>query len=408
MTTNIQLNRQQEAYYDAIALGDQYAIDTEEAALFELMLHDLIHNSSCKFFKITKKTTTEVEHALLDAYQSRVQVNANAWQVLEAEIMSDINTYEFEQKIEFKNPKLIEKGFSIRHTPIRIKAVIDWLDLSFEVAPKICKFAFKKNARSFIKSFLTSKTGTKHYVKPDESDINQAGLLFTIRLHNLSSKEDLLKITHLLATQYGADPLKMAVTNIELSLDFYNAPNRGLLSALHKSLKYITTADNFRIYKYMQGDSRNKLTPVPKSPLALLKLFNRDWCMGVNPKGSPLCYRLYPKTTDSNKQPLPSNEHRLRVEVTLNHEVLKGIDNHLSNLTQIIKSGFKHLTFTELKKDASSEDKTDYREQIQPFGMEHENISKNRNKRTLLSTIKTHAKLNKIVGKAVSNLCRKF
>ena len=193
MTTNIQLNRQQEAYYDAIALGNQYVIDTEEATLFELMLHNLINNSSSNFFKVTKKTTTEVEHALLDAYQSRVQVNANAWQVLEAEIMSDINTYEFEQKIEFKNPKLIEKGFSIRHTPIRIKAVIDWLDLSFEVAPKICKFAFKKNARSFIKSFLTSKTGTKHYVKPDESDINQAGLLFTIRLHNLSSKEDLLK-----------------------------------------------------------------------------------------------------------------------------------------------------------------------------------------------------------------------
>ncbi|MER8209140.1 hypothetical protein ABS232_08030 [Acinetobacter baumannii] len=408
MTTNIQFNRQQEAYYDAIALGNQDVIDTEEVALFELMLHDLIHNSSSKFFKVTDKTSTEVEHALLDAYQSRVQVNADAWQVLEAEIMSNINTYQFEQKIEFKNPKLFKQGFSIRHTPIRIKAVIDWLDLSFEVNPTICGFAFKKNARSFIKSFLTAKTGTKHYVKLDESDINQAGLLFTIRLHNLSSKEDLLKVTHLLVMQYGADPLKMKIANIELSLDFYNAPNRGLLSALHKSLKYISTADNFRIYKYTQGDSRNKLTPVPKSPLALLKLFNRDWCMGVNPKGSPLCYRLYPKTTDSNKQSLPNHEHRLRVEVTLNLEALKGIENHLSNLTQIIKFGFKYLTFTKLNKDAPSKDKMDYREQIQPFGMEQKNIRKNRNKRTLLSTIKTHAKLNKIVGKAVSNLLRKF
>ncbi len=299
MTTNIQFNRQQEAYYDAIALGNQDVIDTEEVALFELMLHDLIHNSSSKFFKVTDKTSTEVEHALLDAYQSRVQVNADAWQVLEAEIMSDINTYQFEQKIEFKNPKLFKQGFSIRHTPIRIKAVIDWLDLSFEVNPTICGFAFKKNARSFIKSFLTAKTGTKHYVKLDESDINQAGLLFTIRLHNLSSKEDLLKVTHLLVMQYGADPLKMKIANIELSLDFYNAPNRGLLSALHKSLKYISTADNFRIYKYTQGDSRNKLTPVPKSPLALLKLFNRDWCMGVNPYGGRSPYRYEGGRTSS-------------------------------------------------------------------------------------------------------------
>lgn len=408
MITNIQLNRQQEAYYDAIALDDQYAIDTEEAALFELMLHDLIHNSSSKFFKVTDKTSTEVEHALLDAYQSRVQVNADAWQVLEAEIMSDINTYQFEQKIEFKNPKLIEKGFSIRHTPIRIKAVIDWLDLSFEVNPTICGFAFKKNARSFIKSFLTAKTGTKHYVKLDENDINQTGLSFTVRLHNLRSKEDLFKITDLLKTQYGADPLKMTITNIELSLDFHNIQNRGFLIALHKSLKYISTADNFRIYKYMQGDPRNKFTPISKSPLILLNHFNRDWCMGVNPKGSPLTYRLYPKTTDMNKLILSNDQHRLRVEVTLTREAFIGIDNHLSNLAQIIKFGFKHLTFTELKKDISLGDKRNYREQVYPFGMERKKTSSSHNKRSLTSTIKTHARLNKIVAKATSNLYRKF
>ncbi len=33
MTTNIQFNRQQEAYYDAIALGNQDVIDTEEVAM---------------------------------------------------------------------------------------------------------------------------------------------------------------------------------------------------------------------------------------------------------------------------------------------------------------------------------------------------------------------------------------
>lgn len=408
MTTDTQLNRQQEAYYDALASDDQNAIDTEEQALFELMLHDLVHSSSWTGLTVKKTTNFQDVHTLLDVYQNRVQVNADAWKVIEAEITSDINTYEFAQKIEFKNLKLLKKDLNIRHTPIKIKAVIDWLDLTFEVNPSICSFTQKPNARSYIKSFLTAKTGTKHYVKLDESDINQAGLSFTIRLHNLSSKAELDKIVHLLATQYGADPLRMKVANIELSLDFYNAPNRGLLSALHKSLKYISTADNFRIYKYMQGDSRNKLTPVPKSPLALLKQFNRDWCMGINPKGAPVCYRLYPKTTDTNKQPLPSHEHRLRVEVTLNHSALTGTDNRLSNLTQIIKSGFKYLTFTELNKATSSEEKTDYRENIQPFGIEQKNTSKNRNKRTLLSPIKTNAKLNKIVGKAISNLCRKF
>ncbi|WP_288418769.1 hypothetical protein [uncultured Acinetobacter sp.] len=408
MTRNIQLNRQQEAYYNAITLDDQDEIAIEATALFDLILQDAIHSSWRKVLTVKNTTRTQDVHTLLDAYQSRVQVNADAWQVLEAEVMSDINTYDFTQKIEFKNPKLLKQGFRIQHTPIRTKAVIDWLDLSFEVDPTICEFAFKKNARSFIKSFLTAKTGTKHYVKLDENDINQTGLSFTVRLHNLRSKEDLFKITDLLKTQYGADPLKMTITNIELSLDFHNIQNRGFLIALHKSLKYISTADNFRIYKYMQGDPRNKFTPISKSPLILLNHFNRDWCMGVNSKGSPLTYRLYPKTTDMNKLILSNDQHRLRVEVTLTREAFIGIDNHLSNLAQIIKFGFKHLTFTELKKDVSLGDKRNYREQVYPFGMERKKTSSSQNKRTLTSTIKTHARLNKIVAKATSNLYRKF
>lgn len=152
MPNNIQFNQQEEAYYDAIVFENQYAIDTEETALFELMLRDLVHSSTWKLLTVKETTRTQDVHTLLDAYQNRVQANADAWEALEAEIRSDINTYEFEQKIEFKNPKLIEKGFSIRHTPLRIKAVIDWLDLSFEVNPTICEFAFKKNARSFIEA----------------------------------------------------------------------------------------------------------------------------------------------------------------------------------------------------------------------------------------------------------------
>lgn len=408
MPNNIQFNQQEEAYYDAIIFENQYAIDTEETALFDLMLRDLVHSSTWKLLTVKETTRTQDVHTLLDAYQNRVQTNADAWEALEAEIRSDINTYEFEQKIEFKNPKLIEKGFSIRHTPLRIKAVIDWLDLSFEVNPTICEFAFKKNARSFIKGFLTAKTGTKHYIKLDESDVYQAGLSFTIRLHNLRSKEDLLNIIQLLKNQYGANPLKMIITNIELSLDFYNVPSRGLLSALHKSLKYISTSNNFRIYKYMRGDSRNKLTPVPKSPLVLLEHLNRDWCMGINPKGSPICYRLYPKTTDSNKQLLPKDEHRLRIEVTLNHEALKDTENHFYNLTQIIKSGFKYLTFTVLSNHTSLENRAKYREQIHPFGLELENTRKFGKVKTSLITVKPHAKLNKIVAKAIYNLYRKF
>ena len=252
------------------------------------------------------------------------------------------------------------------------------------------------------------KTGKKHYVKHDESDINQDGLVFTVRLHDIRSKADLLMIADLLHKQYGTEVLKMKIRNIELSLDFYNANSKGLLSAVHKSLRYQATADNFRIYKYVKADIRNKFNPVPHSPLMLLKRFNQDWCLGVNPKGSPLCYRLYVKTTDSNKQPLPKEEHRLRVEVTLDQAILKDTVSSIGNLQSIIKQGFKFLSFTELDKKAPEAFKASYDEIIQPYGKEQTVRNVNRNKRNLEDGIKTYAELNSIVSKAIFNLCRKF
>lgn len=408
MTSYIQFDTSSDSLYDSIATCDEYTSNHEANLVFDSMLKDMLLNSSWKFLTVSDKTRTQDMNTLLDAYQKRVQVNADAWSSIEAEFLSNISSYCLDKHVEFKNDELHQKGYSIKFTPIKIKAVIDWLDLTFEVNPSICKFADKPNARSYIKSFLTSKTGTKHYIKHDESDIDQQELAFTIRLHDIRNKEDLRKITHLLATQYGADYLQMKISSIELSLDFYNVPSRAFLNALHKSLKYSKTAENFRIYKYMKDDVRNKFTPIPESPLLLIDRFNNDWCLGVNPKGSPLCYRLYPKTTDSNKQALPTEEHRLRVEVTLSRDFLANTGCHLPNLPNILKLGFKHLTFTKLDKKASKEMEADYNQHIAPFGMEQNTTSISRNKRTLTNGVKTYSELNSLVSKAIFNLCRQF
>ena len=397
-----------ESFYEAMATCDERAINIEGDKLFNFLVMDMLQNSSGRPLTFSERTGTTELHTFLDAYQRRLEINADVAETIEAEIYSNISSYSFEKHMDFKNPELQENGYSIHFKPIQIKAVIDWLDLSFEVDPSRCSFAHKPNARSYIKSFLTMKTGKKHYVKHDESDINQDGLIFTVRLHDIKSKADLLMIADLLEKQYGAEIFRMKIRNIELSLDFYNANNRGLLSALHKSLRYQATANNFRIYKYVKVDTRNKFNPVPHSPLMLLKRFNHDWCLGVNPKGSPLCYRLYVKTTDSNRQPLPTEDHRLRVEVTLDQVILKNTDCSIKNLQNIIKQGFKFLTFTELDKAAPNAFKEIYDEIIKPYGKEQKARNVNRNKRSLQDGIKTHAELNSIVSKAIFNLCRKF
>lgn len=397
-----------ESFYDAMATCDEHAMNIKGDQLFNFLVMEMLQNSSGRSLTFSDKTGTTELHTFLDAYQRRLEINTDVAETLEAEIYSNISSYSFEKHMDFKNPELREKGYSIHFKPIQIKAVIDWLDLAFEVDPSHCSFAHKPNARSYIKSFLTMKTGKKHYVKHDDSDINQEGLVFTVRLHDIKSKADLLMIADLLEKQYGAEILRMKIRNIELSLDFYNANNRGLLSALHKSLRYQATANNFRIYKYVKADIRNKFNPVPHSPLMLLKRFNHDWCLGVNPKGSPLCYRLYVKTTDSNKQPLPKEEHRLRVEVTLDQSILKENDCSIENLQSIIKQGFKFLTFTELDKKSPEAFRASYEEIIKPYGQERAGRNVNRNKRNLEDGIKTYAELNSIVSKAIFNLCRKF
>lgn len=397
-----------ESFYEAMATCDEQAMNIEGDKLFNFLMMDMLQNSSGRSLTFSDRTGTTELHTFLDAYQRRLEINADVARTIEAEIYSNISSYSFEKHMDFKNPELREKDYSINFKPIQIKAVIDWLDLSFEVNPSHCSFLHKPNARSYIKSFLTMKTGKKYYVKHDDSDINQDGLVFTIRLHDIKNKADLLRIADLLEKQYGAETHRMKIRNIELSLDFYNANNRGLLSALHKSLRYQATADNFRIYKYVREDIRNKFNPIPHSPLMLLKRFNHDWCLGVNPKGSPLCYRLYVKTTDSNRQPLPTEDHRLRVEVTLDQTILKNTDFSIKNLQNIIKQGFKFLTFTELDKAVTNAFKESYDEIIKPYGKEQKARNVNRNKRSLQDGIKTHAELNSIVSKAIFNLCRKF
>lgn len=396
------------SFYDAIASCDEHQMNAEGDSLFEFLVKEKLQESSGKYLTFPERTETTELYNFLDIYQRRLQLNADVAETIEAEILSNISNYSFEKHMELKNPDLRKKGYSINFQSIQIKAVIDWLDLAFEVNPSHCSFAYKPNARSYIKSFLTLKTGKRHYVKHDESDIQQEDLVFTVRLHDIRSKKDLMMIADLLEKQYGAKIDRMKIHNIELSLDFYNVNNKGLLSALHKSLRYQATADNFRIYKYVKDDIRNKFNPIPHSPLMLLKRFNNDWCLGVNPKGSSLCYRLYVKTTDSNKQTLPTEEHRLRVEVTLDQALLKGTNCSLGNLQNIIKQGFKFLTFTELDQKASRKSKDSYNQTIKPYGKEQSRRNAHRNKRSLQDGIKTHAELNSIVSKAIFNLCRKF
>lgn len=357
----------------------------------DAMISELCNDGGYQAVK-TDTPTKEV-HAFLDAYQLRVAENAKQAEIMETEIYSDINTYGF------------AKGMVL--TSGKIEAVIDWLDLRFTVAPAVCSFHRAPEARSHIKAFLTRETGTRHYIKPDESDVTQDGGSFTIRLHDIRNAKDLRQITGLLEAQYGARNDTMTIEAIELSLDFYGARNTALLVALHKSMLYAEDARKFRIYK-TKGTKRS----IPTSPSELVELLNEGYNIGMGDhRTDELCIRAYFKRTDKGGLALPSTEHRLRFEVTLTKSVFEhdGVDCYLNNLSKIITHGFKKVRFTKLSKHATPEERFAYRNEVQPFGKEQSiAISRSRHQRALPDGIEVHSKLNEARKTAVRSLAKKF
>ena len=300
-----------------------------------------------------------------------------------------------------------DAGYTLTpYTPPRIKAVVDWLQLSFEVDESNCKFTVMKDAHSRIKEFLTKKTGTAYYIE------KESWKTFTIKIHDVNNLKQLLPIISILEDHYGAQRDKMKVKAIELSHDFYNVKKKEFLIALYKSIQLPATADNMRIYK----DSKGMLSAVPASLDSFVSAINKGYTVGINDsRTAPHYYRIYHKVTDKGAA-LAADKHRMRIEVCLTEQALihNKIDCSLNNLHEIIKSGFKLLRYTHPNDKASTikvgrkSALTYYTEKPKPFGLEQFTISSSRHKREFLEFISKYRELNDLAKFAERNLLRGF
>lgn len=333
---------------------------------------------------VTLKTPTTEVHAMLDALQVRLINN-----VKDAELYYPIN---------------VEPFASVQ----KIKAVIDWLDLRFTVDPTVCKFYKAPDARSRIKGFITKRTGTRHYIASDENHITQDGASFTIRLHDVRNKKDLQAITDLLVEQYGAQREAMTIEVIELSLDFYGCDDgAAMVIKLHKAMRYPEDARLLRTYK-TKGTQQNITT----TPHTLYELIEDGHNIGMGDhRSDESCVRAYLKRTDKGGQPLPKDQHRARIEVTLTKLAFStdDIDLHVSNLRKIITCGFKKMRFTKLSRRATPTEKDEYFTQVKAFGKEQATmLSISRHKRSLPDAIESYAWLNEVKRNAVKDLAERF
>ncbi len=297
--------------------------------------------------------------------------NAKQADDLETVIFSDIHSYDF------------------KAMNIRIKAQVDFIDLYFEIA--------KTSTRHDIKKFLTEKTGITHYISEYETG-------FIIRLHDMNSLSVLRRrISYLRHFECKIDSFK--IMQIELAIDFYNFKHRALTTALFKSIRLPSTVANLRVYKSQLG----VFTPIPSTPHSMFRKLEHGYNIGINHRDADEYSHLYVKTTDCNKQPLPKNEWRVRAEKNIKCNILNQMDNRLVNIKRILLNEFKGLSFTQLTANATKELTDVYKNTVRAFGTEIPTYyDKNRHKRNLPQSMKTHGELNQLVSSAVHNLVRNF
>lgn len=308
---------------------------------------------------------------LLDLLADRYANHAKSADDLETVIYSNINNYDF------------------KAMNILIKAQVDFLDLYFEIE--------RSSTRHNIKKYLTEKTGIAHYISEFKNG-------FIIRLHDTNSLHEVQRRIQYLK-HFKCKEETLRIVELELAVDFYRFKHRALITALLKSIRLPSTAENFRVFK----DQLGVFTPIPSAPISLMRKLKNGYNIGINRKDADEYWHLYVKTTDNNKQPLPKAEWRVRAEKNIKHNFLNKMDNRLVNLKRILLDGFKGLNFTQLSTNAPQELKQSYKDLVKPFGMEQENYyDKSRHKRALAECIEKNTALNQLVSNAVHNLLRNF
>lgn len=324
-----------------------------------------------EYLKVGIYTSNEELDLIIKDMQLRYADNAKNADRMETKIFSNIHSYDF------------------RAMNIKLKACVDFIDIYFQVE--------KQCSRHDIKKYLTEKTKIRHFIK-------ECGKGYIIRLHDMNSNHLInQRIAHL--NHFGLVKESLAITEIEVALDFYGYKHIALITALLKSLKLPNNVENFRTFRTQTG----VFTPIPSDPIILQSRIESGYNIGINHKLADEYWHLYRKQTDHNGQSLPEAEWRIRAEKNVKVKVLSKMDNRLINIKRILLDCFKGIRFTQLRKSSSIETNQLYDCTVKAYGIEKEvYLDASRNLRKLPKDIEMNTDLNKLAMNAICNLVKKF
>lgn len=342
-----------------------------ESEIFRLNTRSICNTATKKSLCVGIYTTNNELNLIIQEMMLRYANNTKIADEMETKIFSNIHSYDF------------------KAMNIKIRARVDFLDIYLEIT--------KISNRHDIKKFLTEKTGIRHYIKESLNG-------YVIRLHDMNSLK-LLNERMKCLDHFGLIHKSMKIVELEVALDFYGYKHLGLVTALLKSLRLPSAADNFRIFKAQTG----VFTPIPVSPIVLCRKLEEGFNVGINHRLADEYWHIYQKQTDQNGTPLKESEWRIRAEKNIKAPVLTRSNNSFSHIRQLLLECFSGLRFTQLNHVADSRFREEYSNRVQVYGMVKEPcFDSHRNLRRLIPDIGINAGLNRLVVNAVCNLAKNF
>jgi hypothetical protein len=158
------------------------------------------------------------------------------------------------------------------------------------------------------------------YVKPVQPDAAGWSSQFTVRLHDPRSFAAVQSKLAIIEEKFpfASSP---TITMIEVAFDGYledptRSNNRNDLAKLAARMAYRMAnhvSNNRRIYWQGKGSPR----AMPRTLEGLEHKLAEGWNVGIGNKTAPQYQHCYVKTTDHNKKPIPTKDHRARFEIRL-------------------------------------------------------------------------------------------
>lgn len=293
---------------------------------------------------------------------------------------------------------------------INIKAVIDFVDIQFTTD--------RKYNRSDLKGALTKVSGHRYFVKQISDQT------FSIRLHDIKNKKDLLKrLQSLSRFNKSANPLDLHVTCIERAIDFYidDFDDEKLASfavALMKSLRLPSGIHSARLYR-AEGETfeLNSNQYAPFKHNEFVYHLTQGYNIGINDERfDDLYHHIYIKKTDTVNGKLTNltrDQWRVRCELRACGDSLLNESNEVvvvRDLNKALRRMSRVTKFVTLKGEAISYVRTAFDKFPRLWGKERstEFNTKRHKQPQLKRSVVASRVINQVITNKQEDLARKF